>query len=96
MDPGGEGQIFLETERIAAERMTIDVTHQLENIRLAGRILAMRDARVIEQVDTTNWPMRAACSLRSWPPSRTGRQPVSSRSQTTGHSPMTLTFPLSA
>ncbi|CAL9609789.1 Vitamin B12 import ATP-binding protein BtuD [Streptomyces sp. enrichment culture] len=49
MDPRGEHQIFLEVRRIAAERMTIVVTHQLENTRLADRILVMRDGRVIEQ-----------------------------------------------
>ncbi|MER6304551.1 ABC transporter ATP-binding protein [Streptomyces sp. NPDC001657] len=49
MDPRGEHQIFLEVKRIAAERMTIVVTHQLENTRLADRILVMRDGRVIEQ-----------------------------------------------
>ncbi|WP_432585108.1 ATP-binding cassette domain-containing protein [Streptomyces sp. HD1123-B1] len=49
MDPRGEHQIFLEIKRIAAERMTIVVTHQLENTRLADRILVMRDGRVIEQ-----------------------------------------------
>ncbi|MFE2471816.1 ABC transporter ATP-binding protein, partial [Streptomyces mirabilis] len=40
---------FLEIKRIAAERMTIVVTHQLENTRLADRILVMRDGRIIEQ-----------------------------------------------
>lgn len=49
MDPRGEHQIFLEIKRIAAQRMTIVVTHQLENTRLADRILVMRDGRVIEQ-----------------------------------------------
>jgi ATP-binding cassette subfamily B protein len=49
MDPRGEHQIFLEIKRIAAERMTIVVTHQLENTRLADRILVMRDGRIIEQ-----------------------------------------------
>ncbi|MFG2141851.1 ATP-binding cassette domain-containing protein [Streptomyces sp. NPDC048650] len=49
MDPRGEHQIFLEIKRIAAERMTIVVTHQLENTRLADRILVMHEGRVIEQ-----------------------------------------------
>ncbi|MFF3396150.1 ABC transporter ATP-binding protein [Streptomyces sp. NPDC002669] len=49
MDPRGEHQIFLEIRRIAAERMTVVVTHQLENTRLADRIVVMRDGRVIEQ-----------------------------------------------
>ncbi|MEU9209242.1 ABC transporter ATP-binding protein [Streptomyces sp. NPDC048415] len=49
MDPRGEHQIFLEIKRIAAERMTIVVTHQLENTRLADRILVMHEGRIIEQ-----------------------------------------------
>ncbi|GGY15723.1 ABC transporter [Streptomyces djakartensis] len=57
MDPRGEHQIFLEIKRIAAERMTIVVTHQLENTRLADRIVVMRHGRIIEQgryVDLVN------------------------------------------
>ncbi|MFP8941850.1 ATP-binding cassette domain-containing protein [Streptomyces fenghuangensis] len=49
MDARGEHRIFLEIKRIAAERMTIVVTHQLENTRLADRIIVMREGRVIEQ-----------------------------------------------
>ncbi|MFC5216868.1 ATP-binding cassette domain-containing protein [Streptomyces coerulescens] len=49
MDARGEHAIFLEIRRIAAERMTIVVTHQLENTRLADRILVMARGRVIEQ-----------------------------------------------
>jgi ATP-binding cassette subfamily B protein len=49
MDPRGEHQIFLEVKRIAAERMTIVVTHQLENTRLADRVIVMRGGRIIEQ-----------------------------------------------
>ncbi|KMS67836.1 hypothetical protein ACH49_28040 [Streptomyces leeuwenhoekii] len=49
MDPRGEHQIFLEIKRIAAARMTIAVTHQLENTRLAHRIVVMRHGRITEQ-----------------------------------------------
>ncbi|MER7172050.1 ATP-binding cassette domain-containing protein [Streptomyces mesophilus] len=49
MDARGEHAIFLEIKRIAAERMTIVVTHQLENVRLADRILVMDKGHVIEQ-----------------------------------------------
>jgi ATP-binding cassette subfamily B protein len=49
MDPRGEHRIFLEIKRIAAERMTIVVTHQLENTRLADRIVVMQHGRIIEQ-----------------------------------------------
>ncbi|CAL9325268.1 Vitamin B12 import ATP-binding protein BtuD [Streptomyces sp. enrichment culture] len=48
MDARGEHAIFLEIRRIAAERMTIVVTHQLENTRLADRVLVMDKGRVIE------------------------------------------------
>lgn len=49
MDARGEHAIFLEIKRIAAERMTIVVTHQLENTKLADRILVMDNGRIIEQ-----------------------------------------------
>ncbi|MGX1134474.1 ATP-binding cassette subfamily B protein [Streptomyces glaucescens] len=48
MDPRGEHRIFLEIKRIAAQRMTVVVTHQLENTRLADRIVVLRDGRVVE------------------------------------------------
>ncbi|WP_408909901.1 ATP-binding cassette domain-containing protein [Streptomyces luteolus] len=48
MDARGEHSIFLEIKREAAERMTIVVTHRLENTRLADRILVMDKGRVIE------------------------------------------------
>lgn len=48
MDPRGEHQIFLEVKRIAGQRMTIVVTHQLENTRLADRIIVMQNGRIIE------------------------------------------------
>lgn len=43
MDPRGEHRIFLEIRRIAAERITIGVTHQLEDTRLADRIVVMSE-----------------------------------------------------
>ncbi|WP_190068699.1 ATP-binding cassette domain-containing protein [Streptomyces lanatus] len=49
MDTRGEHAIFLEIKRIAAERMTIVVTHQLQNTRLADRIVVMDKGRIIEQ-----------------------------------------------
>ncbi|MFI6879955.1 ATP-binding cassette domain-containing protein [Streptomyces sp. NPDC050400] len=49
MDARGEHSVFLEIRRIAAERMTIVVTHQLENTRLADRVLVMDQGRVVEQ-----------------------------------------------
>lgn len=49
MDPRGEHRIFLEIKRIAAQCITIVVTHQLENTRLADRIVVLRSGRVVEQ-----------------------------------------------
>ncbi|MFJ9930372.1 ABC transporter ATP-binding protein [Streptomyces misionensis] len=49
MDPRGEHRIFLEIKRIAARRMTIVVTHQLENTRLADRIVVLRHGRIVEE-----------------------------------------------
>ncbi|MEV6837752.1 ATP-binding cassette domain-containing protein [Streptomyces sp. NPDC051133] len=49
MDPRGEHRIFLEIKRVAARRTTIVVTHQLENTRLADRVIVMRGGRVVEQ-----------------------------------------------
>ncbi|OSZ60921.1 ABC transporter [Streptomyces pharetrae CZA14] len=49
MDPRGEHRIFLEIKRVAARRMTVVVTHQLENTRLADRIVVLREGRVVEE-----------------------------------------------
>lgn len=49
MDTRGEHAVFLEIKRIASERMTIAVTHHLENTRLADRVLVMDQGRVSEQ-----------------------------------------------
>src|SRR5213592_4142222 len=48
MDARGEHAIFTEIKRLAAERMTIVVTHQLANTKLADRILVMDRGRVVE------------------------------------------------
>ncbi|MBD0418653.1 ATP-binding cassette domain-containing protein [Streptomyces sp. TRM S81-3] len=48
MDARGEHAVFLEIRRIAAERITVVVTHQLENTRLADRVLVMDRGRVVE------------------------------------------------
>ncbi len=49
MDARGEHQIFERIKRDAADRITIVVTHQLENTQLADRILVMDKGQVIEQ-----------------------------------------------
>ncbi|CAM5698654.1 ATP-binding cassette domain-containing protein OS=Streptomyces alboniger OX=132473 GN=CP975_02865 PE=4 SV=1 [Streptomyces alboniger] len=49
MDPRGEHRIFEEITRIAADRITIIVTHQLENTRVADRVIVMEQGRITEQ-----------------------------------------------
>lgn len=49
MDPRGEHQIFEEIKAIAADRITIVVTHRLENTRIADHIVVMDGGRITEQ-----------------------------------------------
>ncbi|WP_372515726.1 ATP-binding cassette domain-containing protein [Streptantibioticus ferralitis] len=49
MDPRGEHDIFAEIKSIAADRITIVVTHQLENTKIADRIIVMQNGRITEQ-----------------------------------------------
>ncbi|MFH9863632.1 ATP-binding cassette domain-containing protein [Streptomyces sp. NPDC017202] len=49
MDARGEHAIFTQIKRLAPRCVTIVVTHQLENTRLADRILVMDKGRVVEQ-----------------------------------------------
>ncbi|MDT0467609.1 ATP-binding cassette domain-containing protein [Streptomyces gibsoniae] len=49
MDPRGEHQIFEQIKAIAAERITIVVTHRLENTQVADRIIVMEHGRISEQ-----------------------------------------------
>ncbi|MFF2025583.1 ATP-binding cassette domain-containing protein [Streptomyces sp. NPDC058171] len=49
MDARGEHQIFEEIKKIAADRITLVVTHQLENTRVADRIVVMRDGRIVQE-----------------------------------------------
>lgn len=49
MDARGERDIFTRIKSIAADRITIVVTHQLENTRVADRILVMEHGRITEQ-----------------------------------------------
>ncbi|WP_232838548.1 ATP-binding cassette domain-containing protein [Streptomyces geranii] len=49
LDPRGEHKIFEEIKRVAADRITIVVTHQLENTKIADRVVVMEHGRVIEQ-----------------------------------------------
>ncbi|MFF3015530.1 ATP-binding cassette domain-containing protein [Streptomyces sp. NPDC057939] len=49
MDPRGEHKIFEQIKVIAADRITIVVTHRLENTRIADHIIVMEGGRISEQ-----------------------------------------------
>ncbi|MCX4986033.1 ATP-binding cassette domain-containing protein [Streptomyces sp. NBC_00572] len=49
MDPRGEHQIFERIKAIASGRITIVVTHCLENTRIADHIIVMEQGRITEQ-----------------------------------------------
>ncbi|MGX2992780.1 ATP-binding cassette domain-containing protein [Streptomyces sp. JNUCC 64] len=49
MDARGEHRIFEEIKKIAADRITLVVTHQLENTRVADRVVVLRDGRIAEE-----------------------------------------------
>ncbi|WP_328718903.1 ATP-binding cassette domain-containing protein [Streptomyces sp. NBC_00247] len=49
MDPRGEHQIFERIKAIAADRITIVVTHRLENTKIADHIIVMEEGRITEQ-----------------------------------------------
>ncbi|MBA4862227.1 ABC transporter ATP-binding protein [Streptomyces sp. PSKA54] len=49
MDPRGEHDIFEKIKAISADRITIVVTHRLENTKIADRIVVMQQGRITEQ-----------------------------------------------
>ncbi|MFH9983597.1 ATP-binding cassette domain-containing protein [Streptomyces sp. NPDC017179] len=49
MDPRGEHGIFGRIKAIAGERITIVVTHRLENTRIADHVVVMEQGRITEQ-----------------------------------------------
>jgi ATP-binding cassette subfamily B protein len=49
MDARGEHQMFAALKRIAPHRVTIVVTHRLENTKMADRVIVMERGRVLEQ-----------------------------------------------
>ncbi|MDG9717268.1 ABC transporter ATP-binding protein [Streptomyces sp. DH24] len=49
MDPRGEHLVFERIRAIAADRITIVVTHRLENTRIADHIVVMEQGRITEQ-----------------------------------------------
>ncbi|MFD9395972.1 ATP-binding cassette domain-containing protein [Streptomyces sp. NPDC060000] len=49
MDPRGEHAVFEQIKAIAADRITIVVTHRLENTKIADHIIVMEHGRITEQ-----------------------------------------------
>ncbi|MFE6222565.1 ATP-binding cassette domain-containing protein [Streptomyces sp. NPDC057854] len=49
MDPRGEHRIFEGIKAVAADRITIVITHRLENTRIADHIVVMEHGRITEQ-----------------------------------------------
>ncbi|MFD9035394.1 ATP-binding cassette domain-containing protein [Streptomyces sp. NPDC059567] len=49
MDPRGEHGIFERIKAIAGDRITIVVTHRLENTRIADRVICLENGRITEQ-----------------------------------------------
>ncbi len=49
MDPRGEHGIFEKIKAISGDRITIVVTHRLENTRIADRVVVMEQGRITEQ-----------------------------------------------
>ncbi|MFI8500165.1 ATP-binding cassette domain-containing protein [Streptomyces sp. NPDC085524] len=49
MDPRGEHLMFEQIKAIAADRITIVVTHRLENTKIADHIVVMEHGRITEQ-----------------------------------------------
>lgn len=49
MDPRGEHLVFERIKAIAADRITIMVTHRLENTKIADHIIVLEGGRISEQ-----------------------------------------------
>lgn len=48
MDPRGEHGIFERIKAIAGDRITIVVTHRLENTKIADHIVVLEEGRITE------------------------------------------------
>nr|WP_100246921.1 ABC transporter ATP-binding protein [Streptomyces viridochromogenes] len=49
VDPEGEHRAFETLKALAADRITIVVTHRLENTKIADQVIVMEEGRIIEQ-----------------------------------------------
>lgn len=49
MDPRGEHMVFSGLREMKQDRITVIVTHRLENCRLADRIVVLDGGRIVEQ-----------------------------------------------
>ncbi|GDY71326.1 hypothetical protein SAV31267_008110 [Streptomyces avermitilis] len=49
MDARGEHQIFRELRAMAPDRITVVVTHRLDNVRMADRVLVLDHGRIREE-----------------------------------------------
>ncbi|MCK2141652.1 ATP-binding cassette domain-containing protein [Streptomyces albidoflavus] len=49
MDPRGEHEIFEQIKANASHRITVIVTHRIQNTKIADRIICMEDGRITEQ-----------------------------------------------
>ncbi|MFJ8158362.1 ATP-binding cassette domain-containing protein [Streptomyces sp. NPDC094468] len=49
MDARGEHQIFRELREMASDRITVVVTHRLDNVRMADRVIVLDQGRIREQ-----------------------------------------------
>ncbi len=49
MDARGEHQIFRELRAMAPDRITVVVTHRLDNVRMADRVVVLEHGRIREQ-----------------------------------------------
>ena len=49
LDPAAEGDVILGYESVMRGRTTIVVSHRLELVRRAGRVVVLGDGRIVEE-----------------------------------------------